>query len=89
MARLTRRLSADVPDFAATIDRLRSTFAGQVAQHFAPELAALDEPSRARRIAVVAALTSFETWDQLATVDDRPAALAAALRDLLRADPVA
>ncbi len=65
MARLTRRQSADVSDFAETIDRVRATFADQVAQHFAPELDGDD-----RRVAVIAALTSFEAWDQLATLGD-------------------
>ena len=66
MARLTRRHAADVDDFAETIEQLRATFADQAAHQFAPELEELPTDVAKRRLAVVAALTSFEAWDQLA-----------------------
>ncbi len=90
MARLTRRQSTDVPELAETIDRLRSTFADQVAQHFAPELEGLASPAREHRVAAIAALTSFEAWDQLALLgsEGRRAALRHAVGDLLGIDEI-
>jgi AcrR family transcriptional regulator len=87
MARLTRHQAADVSDFAETIDRVRSTFADQAAQHFAPELGRRDPAAREHLVAVIAALTSFEGWDQLATLGDegRRVALRRAIADLLGA----
>lgn len=85
MARLTRRQAADVSDFAATIERLRSTFADQVTQHFAAELDHLDPAAAEQRVAVIAALTSFEAWDQLVGLggEGRRSALRRAIADLL------
>lgn len=85
MARLTRRQEADVSQFAETLDRLRSTFADQAAQHFAPELGPLAPEVRQQRVAVLAALTSFESWDQLLTLggEGRRVALSRAIVDLL------
>lgn len=85
MARITRRQAGDVDDFAVTIEAMRATFADQVALHFAPELEPLDPRERVRRVAVVAALTSFEAWDQLDALGDdgRREALRRALADLL------
>lgn len=85
MARLTRRQTDEVADFAATIERVRATFADQVAQHFAPELGRFQPAERQRRVALIAVLTSFEGWDQLATLGDdgRAIALRQAIADLL------
>lgn len=84
MARLTRRQAAEVADFAETIDRVRATFVDQIAQHFAPELGG-DE----HRAAVIAALTSFEAWEQLASLgtDGRRAAQRSAIAALLGRPP--
>lgn len=71
MARLARRQATDVPELAATLDRVRALFADQIARHFASELDRLDHPVREQRVAVLAALTSFETWDQLAALGRR------------------
>ncbi len=88
MARLTRRQSVDVPELAETLDRLRSTFIDQIAQHFAPELERLEPRARKHRVAAIAALTSFEGWDQLAALgeDGRREALRHAVGDLLSID---
>ena len=85
MARLVRRHAADVSHLGETLERVRATFADQVAQHFAVELDELDPAERPSRVAVIAALTSFEGWDQLASLGDeaRRAALRDAITDLL------
>jgi AcrR family transcriptional regulator len=66
MARLARQQAVAVRDFATTIDRVRASFAAQVAAQFAPELREVAPAERAQTVAVIAALTSFEAWDQLA-----------------------
>lgn len=71
MARLVRRQLIDADEFAVTLDRFRSRLADQIDRHFAPELARLDPAQRVRRVAVVASVTSFESWDQLTALGDR------------------
>lgn len=68
MARFSRHQAVAVDEMADALGRVRATLADQVAQHFAPELALLTPAARKRRVAVLAALTSFEAWDQLGTV---------------------
>lgn len=63
MARMSRRQAFDVEQMRTTLARVRATLADQIAQHFAPELAELPSTARRDRIAVLAALTSFESWD--------------------------
>jgi AcrR family transcriptional regulator len=65
VARTARRSAADIGAVGDTLRRIRSTLAEQLDQHFATELAALSDQARRERVAVLAALTSFETWDQL------------------------
>ena len=88
ITRFSRSQALRVGQLAQTIDRVRLTFATQIAQHFAPELDGLDRATRLQRVAVVAVLTSFESWDQLEHLGDdcRRAALAAAVGDILRID---
>ncbi len=85
MGRLVRRQAGDVPALAETVERVRRSFADQVAQHFASELDVLDPTTRRRRIAALAAATSFETWEQLATLGpaSRRTALAESVAALL------
>ncbi len=65
MARLARAQAVTVPDLDAALGRVRATLTDQVSEHFASELAAL-RPARRREVtALVAALTSYETWEQL------------------------
>lgn len=65
MARLARAQAVTVPDLDAALGRVRATLTDQVSEHFAPELANL-RPARRREVtALVAALTSYETWEQL------------------------
>jgi len=63
MARLARHQAYDVDQMRTSLRRIRATLADQVAQHFAPELDGLRPATRADRVAVIAALTSFEAWD--------------------------
>lgn len=65
MARMSRHQALDVEQMRTTLARVRATLADQVAQHFAPELTPLSRAARQDRVAVVAALTSFEAWDLL------------------------
>lgn len=65
IARYVRRQAADVDDLRTTLHRLRGTLAGQVEQQFTSELTALTPAVRSDRVAVLATLTSFESWDQL------------------------
>lgn len=65
MARMARHQALDIEQMRTTLARVRATLADQVAQHFAPELAALPPSDRRDRVAVIAALTSFEAWDLL------------------------
>ena len=65
MARMSRHQAPEVEHMRTTLSRVRATLADQVAQHFAPELAVLTPSARRDRVAVVAALTSFEAWDLL------------------------
>lgn len=65
MARLARALALTVPDLDDALGRVRATLTDQLSEHFAAELDGL-RPSRRREVvAVAAALTSYETWEQL------------------------
>ncbi|MFP5489548.1 MAG: hypothetical protein ACLGHQ_14745, partial [Acidimicrobiia bacterium] len=54
-----------VPDLDAALGRVRATLADQLSEHFATELAGLRPGRRREVVAVVAALTSYESWEQL------------------------
>lgn len=64
MARLTRSRALVTPDMDATVHRLRATQSDQIRLHFAEQLAELPPAKREDAVAIVAALTSFESWDQ-------------------------
>jgi TetR/AcrR family transcriptional regulator of autoinduction and epiphytic fitness len=63
MARVARHQAFVVDEMRASLRRVRATLADQVEQHFATELERLKPAARTDRLAVVAALTSFEAWD--------------------------
>ncbi|MEZ5298868.1 MAG: TetR/AcrR family transcriptional regulator [Ilumatobacteraceae bacterium] len=63
--RMSRHQAPDVAEMRTTLQRVRATLADQIAQHFAPELADLTPTAKRDRVAVIAALTSFEAWDLL------------------------
>lgn len=83
MARLVRRQAADVPEIRHTLTRVRSTLTDQLAHHFEPELRRLRASARRERLAVIAAITSFESWQQLSDQGLDRAATARALRRAL------
>ncbi|MEZ5215801.1 MAG: TetR/AcrR family transcriptional regulator [Ilumatobacteraceae bacterium] len=87
MARLARRQAALVPALRCSLDRVRSIFVEQLAIWFEDELARFPPKERRQRIAVLAALTSFEAWDQLGESgldrDQLNRALRRSLADLL------
>jgi AcrR family transcriptional regulator len=65
VARIVRRRARDAAEIRDTLGRIRSAMADQFRHHFAPELASLRPAARRELVAVLAALTSFESWDQL------------------------
>lgn len=85
VARLVRQHVGTVDELAVTLARLRATFVDQVDRHFAPELGSLPPAARTERSAVLAAITSFEVWEQLAALGDRGrrAAWARTIADLV------
>jgi AcrR family transcriptional regulator len=86
MARLGRARSFDHPALADVLLGARLTQADQVTRHFAPELEALAPPARADTVAVIVALTAFESWDlQRRDLGRTPAQIRRAWRTTLRA----
>lgn len=65
MARLARAQALTVPELDEALGRVRATLTDQLSEHFAAELAA-ERPARRREVvALVAAMTSYESWEQL------------------------
>jgi AcrR family transcriptional regulator len=67
IARMARARAASEPTFASTLGDARRRFARQVRDHFAPDLALRSATDAGDRVALVDALTSFESWDLLRT----------------------
>lgn len=65
IARFARARAGDQPRLAATLDEARRSFATQVRDHFAPDLAERGRADADDRVALVDALTAFEAWDLL------------------------
>lgn len=65
MARLARAQALTVPELDETLGRVRATLTDQLDEHFAAELGRLRTARRRELVGVLAALTSFETWEQL------------------------
>jgi len=65
VARLARSRVQDQPRLAEQLTLVRRRQAEQVHRHFGGELAALAPATAEDRVALVAALTAFETWDHL------------------------
>lgn len=80
MARLARSQALTVPELDQALGRVRATLADQLSEHFAPELDRLRPARRRELVAVVAALTSYETWEQLRRQGLDRAAVGSALR---------
>ena len=83
MCRLARRQAAPISEISDTLDRVRSTLTDQLSAHFAAELAGLRPSVRRERVAVISALTSFESWDLLHTAGLGHDAICRALRQSL------
>lgn len=83
MARLARSLAPTVPELDAALARVRATLTEQLSEHFAAELAAVRSARRRELLALVAAVTSYETWEQLRHQGLDPAAVDRALRHAL------
>ena len=65
VARLGRARAFDRPHFAESLHAVRQGMADQIALQFAPELGALTPAARDDAVALVATITSFESWDQM------------------------
>lgn len=80
MARLARAQALTVPELDEALGRVRVTLADQLSEHFAVELRAVGPARRGELVALVAALTSYESWEQLRRHGLGPAAVGRALR---------
>ena len=64
LARLQRSVVLQDPDAAQMIDFVRGVMADEVREHFAPELRGLTSALRDDAVALIASLTSVESWEQ-------------------------
>jgi AcrR family transcriptional regulator len=64
LALLQRSVVLQDPDAARMVDFVRRLMADQVREHFAPELRARSAAQRDDAVALIAMLTSVESWDQ-------------------------
>lgn len=64
LARLQRTLVLQDKDAAKMVDSVRGVMANQVRDHFAPELRELTAAQQDDAVALVAMLTSVESWEQ-------------------------
>ena len=64
MARLVRSRALDNSDIGTTLQGVRATRGDQVRHHFAHEIGRLTPAVADDLVAVIATLTSFESWDQ-------------------------
>ena len=64
LARLQRSTALQDPDAARMIDSVRARMANQVREHFAPELQEFSAAKRDDAVAMIATLTSVESWEQ-------------------------
>jgi AcrR family transcriptional regulator len=65
MARLARSRAVAVPDIDDSLHRTRAEAAERIRRHFAAELSTLTPARRDDLVALVATITSFESWLQL------------------------
>lgn len=71
IARLSRILAGDRPHLAETLADTRRRFVEQVRSHFAADLQGRPAADAKDRVALIDALTSFESWDLLHGPHDR------------------
>lgn len=65
IARVARVRAPDQPQLATVLAQTRQTFAAQVREHLAPDLAERSPADADDRVALVDTVTSFESWDLL------------------------
>lgn len=71
LARLQRSVALQDPDAARMVNYARGIMANQIREHFAPELRGISAAKRDGAVAVIAMLTSVESWEQFRTAYDR------------------
>lgn len=71
MGRLLRVRANEVRAASDLLHRARATRADQIRNHFDAELRLLSPARRDDVVAIVVALTSFESWDQMCNAHDR------------------
>jgi AcrR family transcriptional regulator len=71
IARLARARALDHDPLAGALASTRDRLTRQIASHFDPDLARLGRAERTDRVALIDTLTSFESWDLLATAHGR------------------
>ncbi len=64
LAQLQRSIVLQDPGAAEMVDFVRGVMADEVRKHFAPELQGLTSAQRDDAVALVASLTSVESWEQ-------------------------
>ena len=64
VARLSRARSFEHPHLATALHEVRVRLSHQIGEHFEAELTALAPAAAADVVALIATLTSFESWDQ-------------------------
>lgn len=74
LARVARARALDHEPLSESLAATRRDLSRQIAEHFGPELAGLGRADRSDVIALVDALTSFESWDLLHTTQGRSSA---------------
>jgi AcrR family transcriptional regulator len=71
MALLQRSTVLRDPEAARTVDLIRRGMAGQIREHFAPELRERSQTRRDDLVALIAMLTSAESWDPFRNASGR------------------
>ncbi len=64
LAQLQRSIVLQDPDAAQMVDFVRGVMADEAREHFAPELRGLTSAQRDDAVALIATLTSVESWEQ-------------------------
>ena len=64
LARLQRTVVLEDPDAASMVNSVRQAMVDQIREHFAHELRGMSSSRREGAVAVIATLTSVESWEQ-------------------------
>jgi AcrR family transcriptional regulator len=71
MGRLLRVRANELTEMSELLHRARATRADQIRHHFDTELRLLSRARRDDLVAIIATLTSFESWDQMCSTHGR------------------